>query len=265
MAIILDKEKNIISFYHQSNIEIVQGKSFHNFPKHSHNAFCIGIVTDGKIQLNLKEQEYLLEKNNVYFIPPFIEHKILSINKMQYGYTVICLNNDFIERYNNVLLHKYVNKDEKVGMRILNICKRFDNTNNYKQLENDIKQFLEENIEIVCNSIQQIHNTVVLSAVSLIKEHLEESFDLQKISDYTHISKYHLLRLFKKQMGVAPYQFYIQEKVKKIKQGLLKNQTPVDLAYNLNFSDQSHLCNTFKKYVGLTPIQFKKSYKEDNN
>jgi len=265
VAIILDKEKNKISFYHQNNIEIVQGISFHNFPKHCHNAFCIGIVTDGKIQFNLKNQEYILEKNDVYFIPPFVEHKIVSINKMQYAYTVICLNNDFIERYNNVLLDKYVNKDEKVGMRILDICKRFENTNNYKQLENDTKQFLESNTEIVCIPIKQIHNTVVLLAVSFIKDHLEESFDLEKLSGYTHISKYHLLRLFKKQMGVAPHQFYIQEKVKKIKQGLLKNKTPVDLAYNLKFSDQSHLCNTFKKYVGLTPIQFKKSYKEDNN
>lgn len=263
--VFLEKEKNKISFHHQSNIEIVQGKSSHNFPKHSHNAFCIGIVTGGKIQLNLKEQEYLLEKNNVYFIPSFIEHKISAVNKMQYEYTVICLNNDFIERYNNVLLHKYISKDENVGIKVLDICENFYDTNNYKQLENDIKQFLDENIQIVLSYNKQIHNTLVLSVVRLIKSHLEESFDLEKISNYTHISKYHLLRIFKKQMGVTPYQFYIQEKVKKIKQGLLKNQTPVDLAYNLNFSDQSHLCNTFKKYVGLTPIQFKKSYKEDTN
>ncbi|WP_411679546.1 AraC family transcriptional regulator [Clostridium thailandense] len=259
------KEKNKINFYRKINIEIVQGKSFHNFPKHSHNSFCIGIVMDGKIRLNFKGQEYLLEKNNVYFIPPFVDHKIETINKMQYEYTVICFNNDFIEQYNNILLYKYVYRDEKVGLKILNILKRFDSTDNYLQLENDIKQFWRENIQKFSSSVKPIYNPEVILAVNFIKEHLEESFDLNKISDYTHISKYHLLRLFEKQMGVAPYHFYIQEKVKKIRQELLKNQTPANLAYNLNFSDQSHLCNTFKKYIGLTPIQFKKSYKEDTN
>lgn len=262
---VLSKEKNEISFYHKGNIEIIQGNSFHYFPKHSHNVFCIGIVRYGKIRLDLNEQEHFLKKNNIYFIPPCTGHKIEPIDKTQYGYTVICIHNDSTQQYVNVLLRKYVCKDEKVGIRMLDICQSFNSTNNYKQLEIDIKQFREEHVQIVSRNRKQIHNEIVLSAVNFIKEHLGEPFDLKKISDYTHISKYHLLRLFKKQIGVAPYKFYIQEKVKKIKQELVKDQPTVQIACNLNFSDQSHLCNTFKKHVGLTPIQFKKSYKKDNN
>ena len=264
MVISLNKEINRISFYHEKNIEIVRGESIHSFPKHSHNAFCIGIVTDGKILLNIKEQEYIIEKNNIYFIPPFTEHKIISIDKKEYCYTVICLCNYFTQSHINILLDKYICRDEQVGTEILNICERFDSTNDYKQLEKDIKQFLVMNLKSIGNSNQEINNRV-LSAADFIKEHLDEPFDLNKISDYTHLSKYHLLRLFKKEMGVAPYQFYMQEKIKKVKQGLLKGENPVNLAYNYNFSDQSHLSNTFKKYMGLTILQFKKSYKGEKN
>lgn len=261
----LNKEKNKIIFYHKKNIDIVQGNSEHSFPKHSHNAFCIGIVTKGKIKLILEEQEHVLEKNNTYFIPPFTEHTIKSVDNMEYGYTVVCLHNDFIGQYNNALLLKYVYKDEKIGMKFLDICQRFYGTNEWQQLENELKQFLLEHTKLVSNLKRQMHNEEILSAVNFINNHLKEPFSLQKISDCTHISKYHLLRLFKKKMGVTPYQFYIQEKVRKVKQGLLKGQPTVNLASDLNFSDQSHLCNIFKKYVGVTPLQFKISYKEDNN
>ncbi|MFZ5969628.1 MAG: helix-turn-helix transcriptional regulator [Bacillota bacterium] len=212
----------------------------------------------------MNEQEYILEENSVYFIPPLTEHTIISINNMQYGYTVICLHNDSAAQYTNALLDKYVYKDKELAMRILDIGRRFNDTNDLQRLENEINQLLIKNVEIVCSFTKQMHNETVLSAVSFINEHLDEPFDLKKMSDHTYISKYHLIRLFKKKMGVAPYQFYIQEKIKKIRQGLLKGQPIVDLACNLNFSDQSHLCNTFKKHVGLTPIQFKKNYKEDS-
>lgn len=256
----MEKEKNVISFYHHTNIEIVRGKSIHSFPKHSHNAFCIGLVEKGEMLLDLKGEEYLLEKNDVYFIPPFTEHKISPVNKTEYGYAVLCLHNDLIEQFCNFLFYKCVYKGDKTGLKFSNLIIRFYNTDNYLQLEEDVKQYLAENIKTDCILAC---NTIVLSAASFIKEQVEEPFNLQKISEYTHISKYHLLRLFKTHMGVAPYQFYIQEKVKKVKQGLLKDETPVKLAYNLNFSDQSHLCNTFKRYVGLTPLQFKASYRED--
>jgi AraC-like DNA-binding protein len=65
-------------------------------------------------------------------------------------------------------------------------------------------------------------------------------------------------------MGVTPYQFYIQEKIKQIRKGLLKQQPISDLVFNFKFSDESHLCNTFKKHIGITPMQFKDSYKSFN-
>lgn len=263
--IVLNKEVNKINFYHKGDIEVVQGKSIHSFPKHSHKAFCIGIVLHGKMKLNLKNQEYLLEKNNVYFIPPYIEHKIAAINKSEYRYIVICIQNNFIKKYISGNLRNYIYIGEELGEKIKGIYKEFNSAKDYKKLESNIEQILMENTELMTNSIRKINHEAVISAVNFIHQHIYEPFKIEKISDYTHISKYHLLRLFKSQMGVAPYQFYLQQKVKKIKQELLKEQPTACLAYNLNFSDQSHLCNIFKRHVGITPMQFKKSYKKDEN
>jgi len=52
-------------------------------------------------------------------------------------------------------------------------------------------------------------------AKSFIQSRLEYSFDLQALSEHVGISKFHLIREFKKSAGVSPYQFYLSEKVKK--------------------------------------------------
>ncbi|MGE5627922.1 MAG: AraC family transcriptional regulator [Solirubrobacterales bacterium] len=254
----MGKEKNIINFYHNGNIEIVHGRSIHDFPKHSHFAFCIGLVEQGELKLDIEGKEYFLKENDVYFVPPLTEHKISSVNNEEYEYTVLCLNNELGEKYCKLSLNKYVNQGGSAGFRISAIISKFQNTCNNVEFAEDIKKFLGEHIEM---NNQASLNTEFLSISAYIKAHLEEPFNLNKISAYTHLSKYHLVRLFKKHMGVAPYQFYMQEKVKKVKQGLLTKETPVDLAYHFNFSDQSHLNNIFKRYVGITPLQFKSSYK----
>lgn len=261
--IILDKEENKIKFYHKKNIEIIQGNSSHSFPMHSHNSFCIGIITAGKIRFRLKTCEYVLEKNHVYFVPPFTEHTILSLDNKPYSYLVICIPNEFKSEESIISFHNHVFLDKRVGEELLEKCRSFDSSHDYSQLNIDMVRFIKANTNVGNGFKKQRNIEFILQLVSYIKENLNEPFSLPKLCNYAHITKFHLLRIFKQQMGVAPYQFYIQERVRKIKQGLLEEQPAVNLVYDLNFTDQSHLCNTFKKHVGLTPKQFQKSYEEE--
>ena len=251
-------ENNEISFFRYDNIEIIKGNSCHSFPKHSHKAFCIGAVTDGRMRIKVRAQEFILNKNDVYFIPPFTEHTISAINNSKYGYIVICIYGEVAEKYSHTLLHSYISDDQFIGLKLLDICQR-NGINSYAGFEKDIQVFLIDNIKIEEN-IKRKSNEIVKASMKYISEHIDEPFDLQQLSEYIYISKYYLLRIFKNEVGVAPYQFYLQEKVKKIRQELLKEQAPAILAYDFGFTDQSHLCNTFKKHVGLTPNEFKKSY-----
>lgn len=88
-----------------------------------------------------------------------------------------------------------------------------------------------------------------------------KQFSIEVLADAVHISKFHLERKFKEQVGITPYQFYLNEKIKKIRQGLLLHKSLSDLVFDLGFSDESHLCNMFKKHVGISPLQYALSHK----
>lgn len=86
------------------------------------------------------------------------------------------------------------------------------------------------------------------------------TFNITNLSNYFSVSKYHFIREFKKKFRLTPYQYYINCRIKKVRQGLLAHCSLSDLAYMLGFSHQSHLCNDFKKYMGISPVDYQKSY-----
>lgn len=94
------------------------------------------------------------------------------------------------------------------------------------------------------------------------QQYIDQSsdFNIQSLSKYVSLSKYHLIREFKKKFGLSPYQYYKNHQIKKVRQGLLAQHSLPDLAYLLGFSDQSHMCNDFKKYMGISPRDYQKSY-----
>ena len=115
---------------------------------------------------------------------------------------------------------------------------------------------------VICfinSTVSKEFDSVILEAKTFIETTASE-FNIDALSNAMHISKYHLDRIFKNQVGITPYQFYINDRIKKIRQGLQAKLSLSDIVFDLNFFDQSHLCNTFKKHVGISPTQYIRSY-----
>lgn len=109
------------------------------------------------------------------------------------------------------------------------------------------------------SSTPQNFDHLLERAQQYIVEH-SSRFDIYSLSKFLSLSKYHLIREFKKKFGLSPYQYYLNCRIKKVRQGLLSHHSLPDLAYSLGFSHQSHMCNDFKKYMGISPSDYQKSY-----
>ena len=76
----------------------------------------------------------------------------------------------------------------------------------------------------------------------------------QKIfRDYSALSK-----LFSEVEGITIEQFFILQKIEKVKEWLMYNELSLNqIAFNLSYSSTQHLSSQFKKLTGMTPTQFK--------
>jgi len=93
--------------------------------------------------------------------------------------------------------------------------------------------------------------------VDFAHSYMQFNIGLHEMAGQVHLSPYHFGRLFKQTVGKSPYQFILQLKIEAAKKLIKKNQGPIsEIAYQLNFSDQSHFSNAFRKATGVSPRQY---------
>lgn len=247
---------NIIRFYQKGSIEIVHGQINHSFPLHSHESFCVGAIIEGNALVTIGNNICLLNESTIFIIPSNTGISISS--NYQYTYITICFKNELRKYAENIKFNKYFIKINS-PKEILLLC------DNFKRDDDEYK-FLNSIIKLIDNAIDynsftgknQTNETVSLIS-EYIKKHAHEKFDLNKIAKSFYLSKYHLIRIFKKEMWVTPHQYYTQEKLRLIKSKIFISQSEVSLANNLNLSDESHLCKLFKKQMGISIKDYKKN------
>lgn len=91
-----------------------------------------------------------------------------------------------------------------------------------------------------------------------LQEHWLEPFNIERVIDIARLSKSYLTKLFKKHVGVTPYQYYIDIKISKIKDKLLEPNLSVAQAFaacNLDYN--GHYAKMFRKKVGVSPSEYR--------
>ncbi|HEY5392861.1 MAG TPA: AraC family transcriptional regulator [Hanamia sp.] len=126
------------------------------------------------------------------------------------------------------------------------------------KLENDLN---EVGFEILENQKRQLIEQIKSLLIQKVQqENIEEHFSIFKFltenifKDYSSLTK-----LFSEVEGITIEQFFILQKIEKIKEWLTYNELSLsEIAYKLGYSSVAHLSGQFKKLTGMTPTQFKK-------
>lgn len=106
--------------------------------------------------------------------------------------------------------------------------------------------------------IEQIKNEIVklvhYSDLGEMKVNLSTFLSNNLLKDYNYLSN-----LFSSVEGTTIEQFFLLQKIEKVKELLVYNEFSLsEIAFQLDYSSVAHLSAQFKKITGLTPSQFKK-------
>lgn len=98
-----------------------------------------------------------------------------------------------------------------------------------------------------------VHNDKVSNVINYINENLQEELKLETLAVRFYISKYHLLREFKKHTGYTIHQ-YIHKKRLIMARMLLKDGLKVtEVCLKCGFGDYSNFIRSFRKEFGHSP------------
>lgn len=96
----------------------------------------------------------------------------------------------------------------------------------------------------------------VKKACELLASGLDQKLTLAEVAGEVGLSRYHFLRVFKKETGLSPHLYRTLKRVEAAKVFLRQGRPPIEVALDTGFADQSHFTNTFHRYFGATPCQY---------
>ncbi|BDU26349.1 MULTISPECIES: AraC family transcriptional regulator [unclassified Flavobacterium] len=212
-----------------------------DFPEASKNnpTQCLALAIDqGKINeiLNFLNEQYPKEGNNMFW----------QLNYQNYFF------------YNNVEMAATINKlikecmstsitkDILADLTLKELLIRIIQTQTVKSL--DEGKFIENN-----NPIKEV--------TEYIKQNLKENISLKTLSEKACMSTTSFYRFFKRELGMSPIEYILNEKIKCAK-NLLKNPSLQinEVCYLAGFEDANYFIRLFKKYEGITPKQYQLLY-----
>ncbi len=98
---------------------------------------------------------------------------------------------------------------------------------------------------------------------ALIDAEYMQDLTLSKLANEAGFSRFHLLRAFRREVGVTPHAYMTGRRIAAAK-GLLAGPEPLSaIAVTCGFYDQSHFNRAFKSWIGLTPGQYRSGVVRD--
>ncbi|MEJ8571836.1 AraC family transcriptional regulator [Microbaculum marinum] len=97
----------------------------------------------------------------------------------------------------------------------------------------------------------------VSRAVDYLDGHYADDVDLATLAGVAGLSRFHLIRAFRKETGLTPHAWLTDRRIRAARPLLTAGRTPGEVALECGFADQSHLTRAFKARVGVTPGRFR--------
>lgn len=140
-------------------------------------------------------------------------------------------------------------------------------TNGKKQIDECIISNITNNIltflfEKTQQTVDNTKNTNPLKdTLFYISEHIDEALSIDLLASRIYLSKYHFIRLFKKEIGYTPHEYILITRVNAASRDLKSTSDSIkDIAIRSGFTSESSFCTTFKKLVGVTPRNYRLSH-----
>jgi len=232
---------------------------------------------DGSVLIN--GELYRMQKNGLYFIHGLVTHLVVPDDLTHYNHSIILLTTPEIEKLcSNLSITAEYNKifTEKGGTfcalppeKVIETDKLFLDTHNILNSDGPMKYaelslIFVELLKIGINymSTENNPNTKISDIVSFISDNALTRITIDDVCKHTHISKYHLCRIFKEHIGVTIGDFIKTKRLSIAKQLLADTElTITQIAHRCCFTDASFFSKTFLKEFGMRPTAFRTKYR----
>ncbi|MCH4894859.1 helix-turn-helix domain-containing protein [Sphingomonas sp. SFZ2018-12] len=240
----------------------------HRFPPHSHADYLVGLTTEGTEDFVQAGQPGRSAAGSLRTINPGVVHEGGSLPGKGWGYRALFLPPERMRRAIAAagqsglpILAGPVITNADVARAFTRLSETLVSTADAADREAALTDFLALLVEHAILGAGATAQSVEREAVRRVREHLmteaNKRVTLEQLVEIAGISKFHLIRVFRAETGLTPWQFQTQARIDMARRLLAIGEPASQVAAACGFVDQSHLTRRFRRIVGTTPAAYR--------
>ncbi len=254
---------------------------------HKHNFFEIVYVDQGRGYQCINQHRFAYEPGNIFLLPPLDCHSFTIEEKSRFYFVrftdLFFLDDQHLANYSewfDRMAYVLANYNKIPGDIIGTETERRYIIQTIKSIHHEYLKSDRYSGSIITGAMVSILNILARSIekqyvdqgnasgnrfgelLRYIHTHLDqqEKLRIPALADLFGISPTYFSEYFKKQAGMSLAEYITRSKLRLVETKILHTDlTLKEIAYQLNFTDSSHLARTFKKAYGMTIKEFKAS------
>jgi AraC-like DNA-binding protein len=242
----------------------------HQFPPHAHDEYAIGFIERGaQAYTRGRKERLIMPVGTICVINPGQLHEGRGVTETGWDYRMFYLPPEGLamvlagsEPMNGHELPFFAESviDDPGTLQLLHAAHLCSESSDASQLEkasrliHALRQLVTRHGQGVPRAhLPRAEPGAVRRAREFIDASVAANPSLDDIAGAAGMSPFHLLREFKKAIGVPPHAYLVQRRMDEARRLLLKGHAPRMVAMEVGYSDQAHLSREFRRFYGVPP------------
>jgi len=239
------------------------------FSRHYHDGYGIGVIEKGAMEFFYRGDNLIAPHGQVNTVNPHEVHDGKSASGEEgWVYRMLYFSPEIMRRGGELLdqgpLHDHyitkgvINDTVLAGMvGNLHVLME-DDASDKMEVESALVDTITRVIRFHSDKPEKKESATGLgNKIKIIKDYMNTYYSgvisLEELSGLAGVTPFHLIRSFKADVGLPPYEYLTLLRIEKAKELLLAGKSSADIAIETGFSDQSHFIRRFKRQTGITP------------
>lgn len=244
-----------------------------SFSRHMHEGFAIGVIEEGALKFSYRGENLVASFGHINLANPGEAHDGHAASKKGWTYRMFYLDSALLQEIASQVAGKPkdipyfqmgVIQDDNMAGLIRNL---------HLTLEKPCTPALEQESLFLWTLAQFVmryaddrssicpvgkENQAINRVREYINAYYGENISIKQLSLIANLSPFHLIRVFRKEVGVPPHTYLSQIRVQRAKKLLAQGLPISQVTFETGFADQSHLTKQFKRIIGVTPGKYSK-------